>query len=66
MDEFIYVIGLLITIIAYLAAFTYWLGRRFEGIDWRFRVLEDGLKEVETRLEGRIMSLEGRMSIQLG
>ncbi|WP_243678338.1 hypothetical protein [Vulcanisaeta distributa] len=66
MDEIIYVIGLLITIIAYLAAFTYWLGRKFEGIDWRFRDLEERLsnriKEVETRLENRVANLENRMS----
>ncbi|BDR91968.1 hypothetical protein [Vulcanisaeta souniana] len=66
MDELIYVIGLLITIIAYLAAFTYWLGRRFEGIDWRFRDLEERLsnkiRETEIRLDGRINDLENRIN----
>ena len=65
MDEFIYVIGLLVTIVAYLATFTYWLGRRLEGIDWRFQVLEERLsnriKEVEAKLEGRVSNLESRV-----
>ncbi|WP_054848720.1 hypothetical protein [Vulcanisaeta sp. JCM 14467] len=66
MDEFIYIIGLLVTIVAYLATFTYWLGRRLESIDWRFQVLEERLsnriKEVEAKLEGRVSNLENRMS----
>ena len=58
MDGFIYIIGLLITIVAYLAALTYWLDRRFEGFECRFQVVEGVDREIETRLGNRMAIIE--------
>ena len=61
MDEFIYIIGLLITIVAYLMALTYWLDRRFESFECRFQVVEGVNREIETRLGNRMINLENRI-----